>query len=503
MSIKAILTPKGLLVAHKTLTEKQWAGVKTDLTLNHTTRIGRKIYTKTLVCYREIVVNNVPYMLMPRHYDFATKLCITDICYVDRRNPGIELGQSTFLDANYVSPVKLFDDQQLAMDHIFAADDDGRLKGHNGRILVMNTGLGKTFCGGAFIAQHCMKALVIVPGLSAAGEWLKMFANYPYLTCGQYNGKVKEDGDVVVITIDSALADKIGGVPAHDYFAKFGTIVFDEIHDLPTPSRMEIFWRTSAANTLGLTATPDERPDGMYRMLDWFLGPIVRLSDIAPEKDADKINWRGHVTVVKYSGSDEYTREILQKNTGWRDHGATVKMLAEDPIRNSYILQRLRQLYDAGNNTYIFTFNRAHAERLFELTKLPIDKGGLGLPEKECALLMGGADLAYKEWAMTNCRAIFVTDSYGKQSISAGHMDAIINGTPFASNIVQRLGRILRRNGNVDIVRQIIDIVDVRLELRKMFNARKKGYDLKSFTNHSEIVDYKKIIVLPAATLTA
>jgi superfamily II DNA or RNA helicase len=565
--VKAYITPKGILINKSALTEAVWTDIRRDLTLIHNSVVGKKTYTKTLTCFKEIDIEGRAYMLLPRHYeigrgivlnhvykalvawqraqsddrkDVLKKVCwkvfdaaktaavdsisaarttltaskmltvaemsavrttieaaesaaraqiaenIPQLIYEDRRSVGITLLEDSFMNEDGEPEVRLMEDQQMIMDTIAAADESGRSSGKNGRILVMDTGLGKTFCGGQFIASHGGKGLVIVPGLPAAGEWIKMFAKYPRLKAAQYNGKSKKDGDVVVITIDSALRDTIHGRPFHEFFAQFTSIVFDEIHDFPTTTRMEIFWRTCAANTLGLTATPDERADGMGQMLEWFLGPIVRRTDVLAaagrDLETESIKWKGRVTKVHYKGAPEFTKILTQPVTGWRDYGATIKMLAKDPARNALILTSLRNLYDRGFNTYIFVLNRAHAEHLAKLATEPVVGGqGAGIPADKCALLMGGANPEYKEWALTNCRAIFVTDSYGKQSMSAGHMDALIQGTPFEANITQRLGRILRRNGDIEIERQIIDIIDDELPVKKMFNGRKIAYDAKKF----------------------
>jgi superfamily II DNA or RNA helicase len=59
-----------------------------------------------------------------------------------------------------------------------------------------------------------------------------------------------------------------------DLGARFGLVVFDEVHHLPGKVRREAATLCAAPLRLGLTATP-ERADGLHKDLDWLVGPEV------------------------------------------------------------------------------------------------------------------------------------------------------------------------------------------------------------------------------------
>jgi superfamily II DNA or RNA helicase len=56
--------------------------------------------------------------------------------------------------------------------------------------------------------------------------------------------------------------------------ARFGLLIFDECHHLPSDVRRDAARMSAAPMRLGLTATP-ERSDGRYADLDELIGPVV------------------------------------------------------------------------------------------------------------------------------------------------------------------------------------------------------------------------------------
>jgi superfamily II DNA or RNA helicase len=90
---------------------------------------------------------------------------------------------------------------------------------------------------------------------------------------------------------------------------------------------------------------------------------------------------------------------------------------------------------------------------------------------------MGGSTENDIQQAKNTGRIIMTTYSYSGTGVSINKMDALILATPRKSNMTQILGRIFRLKGNVDITRNIIDIVDTKICLKSQFYTRKKTYE--------------------------
>jgi len=138
-------------------------------------------------------------------------------------------------------------------------------------VVVLPTGAGKTYVATMAIAGRQRSTLVIVPTLDLLNQWYDILAAAFKRPVGIVGGGYYEPQDVTVTTYDSAHLhmDRLGN--------KFGLVVFDECHHLPSPSYQLAAHMSIAPFRLGLTATP-ERNDG--RGYEEVIGPIVYRKDI-------------------------------------------------------------------------------------------------------------------------------------------------------------------------------------------------------------------------------
>ncbi|MDF1666758.1 MAG: DEAD/DEAH box helicase, partial [Planctomycetota bacterium] len=90
---------------------------------------------------------------------------------------------------------------------------------------------------------------------------------------GIVGGGSYEIHDLTVTTYDSAY------IHLGNLGARFGLVIFDECHHLPSPSYAVSAKLSLAPFRLGLTATP-ERPDGRHVILDRVIGEVVYHKDI-------------------------------------------------------------------------------------------------------------------------------------------------------------------------------------------------------------------------------
>lgn len=134
-------------------------------------------------------------------------------------------------------------------------------------VVVLPTGAGKSFVAQMAIARKGRSALIVTPTLDLVSQWHMGLEHAFGFSCGLVGGGVYDIQDITVTTYDSAYLhmEKLG--------SRFGIIVFDEVHHLPSQTYALSALQCIAPYRLGLTATP-EREDSAYSY-EQLVGPIV------------------------------------------------------------------------------------------------------------------------------------------------------------------------------------------------------------------------------------
>jgi superfamily II DNA or RNA helicase len=140
-------------------------------------------------------------------------------------------------------------------------------------VVVLPTGAGKSHVAVLAIDEKRRHALVVAPTLDLVRQWYDLLTISFGGPVGLVGGGEHDVRPLTVSTYDSAFLhmDHLG--------ARFGLVVFDECHHLPSGSFALSAKGCLAPFRLGLTATP-ERPDGRDVDLDTLIGPIVYRRDI-------------------------------------------------------------------------------------------------------------------------------------------------------------------------------------------------------------------------------
>ena len=140
--------------------------------------------------------------------------------------------------------------------------------GKRGQI-VLPTGSGKSFVAHRIIQRVARNTLVVVPTLDLLNQWYSGFLEtFDIQTVGLLGGGYHDIQPLTITTYDSAFLH----MPR--YGNRFGLLVFDESHHLPSPTYLRSAVSSIAPFRLGLTATP-ERQDKRDKLLDEAIGPIV------------------------------------------------------------------------------------------------------------------------------------------------------------------------------------------------------------------------------------
>ncbi len=135
-------------------------------------------------------------------------------------------------------------------------------------VVVLPTGSGKSFVAIKAIEDAGRSALVIAPTLDLVEQWIRLLSEHFGETIGALGGGTYDPRDLTVSTYDSAVIhmERLGN--------RYGLIVFDEVHHLPSPTFRWAAEACLAPYRLGLSATP-ERPDGLHDLVDDLVGPVV------------------------------------------------------------------------------------------------------------------------------------------------------------------------------------------------------------------------------------
>jgi superfamily II DNA or RNA helicase len=165
---------------------------------------------------------------------------------------------------------------ELALEHRTArtpfehqAESIARWKANGNRgIVVLPTGAGKTFVAELAIIAVQRSTLVIAPTIDLMSQWYDVLSTAFDCKIGLLGGGYHEIEDITVSTYDSAY------IHGDNYGNRFGLVVFDECHHLPSSTYLMSSESMIAPYRLGLTATL-ERSDGREHMLDDRVGPVV------------------------------------------------------------------------------------------------------------------------------------------------------------------------------------------------------------------------------------
>jgi superfamily II DNA or RNA helicase len=363
--------------------------------------------------------------------------------------------------------------------------------GSAGCIVKMATGTGKTYEGAALIHELKVPTLVICHDSGDSNQWIKTLSTiFPEIRIGQYNGREKTDGDIIVGIINSMSASVFkytiySGHPKYPqrtieetsqkFFSRFGLIIYDECHLYSAKERAKIFRKAQAPCMMGISATPDENPN-KDPIIYWNLGPVIDAQKI-PGYENDEVTYKCKTTIVEYSGSPEYTKQIKNASTDETSTTLMIKQFSQDPHRLAVVRKYIKWLYKKGRNIVVFADRKEYLETISKSlsikSKIMVDDESY----ESVKTIVGGAKDKDMREATLASRIILTTYSYFGVGKSIKRLDALIFATPRRTGINQFIGRIFRRGSDNTIRRYIVDIVDANTSLKSQASARKKVYE--------------------------
>lgn len=333
-------------------------------------------------------------------------------------------------------------------------------KGRRGQI-IMPTGTGKTEVALAAMAQTSLATLVVAPVRDLMYQWHRRILKGLGYDAGILGDRTHNLRPVTVTTYDSA------AIHMAQIGARFGLLVFDEEHHLPSPSYREAAIKSVAAMRLGLTATA-HRHDGREADLDWLVGPVAYEMPFQQARgkslaEYEVVRVPVHLSSDEQQNYDRYARQVrhfiaerrkVQTSYTWQDlckesgrdaaarlalNAYYLKQAIED--RSSEKLRVLEDIFrlHTGQKTIVFAGSNMMAMDVSLRFLLPTILSHTRKKER-LAVLDGFAKSEFP---------VIVANRVLDEGVDVpeAKVAVVIGGQASTRQAKQRLGRILRKTG--------------------------------------------------------
>ena len=332
-------------------------------------------------------------------------------------------------------------------------------------VVVLPTGAGKSQLGVMAIDKKQRSALVIAPTLDLVRQWYALlratFGAEPGV--GVLGGGEHNVQPLTVSTYDSAYLhmEHLG--------ARFGLVIFDECHHLPSETYALASRQCIAPFRLGLTATP-ERADGREQLLEQLVGPLVYRREIgemsgeylaeyeteriavelAPEErdeyERERALYLGFVRAQGIRmGSPEGWREFIMRSSRSQQGRRAMQAYRKQrelafaaPAKLDYVAHLLHA--HRHDRTIVFTDDNATAYGISARLLIPVITHQTKISER-AEILARLSDGVYNA---------VVTSKVLNEGVDvpAANIAIVVSGSGSVREHVQRLGRILRKQGD-------------------------------------------------------
>ena len=334
---------------------------------------------------------------------------------------------------------------------------------HEGGILNLRCGIGKTVLALYIICQLKQKALIIVHKSFLMDQWIdriKQFIPNARIGIIRQDTVIIDECDIVLGMIQSI---SIRYYPKQT-FMNFGITIIDECHHAAAEMFSKALQKISSQYMIGLSATL-ERKDGLRCVFEWFLGiPVVSICNY----DKQNVN----VNIYNYYEEDENFKQVKYTKTNKTvQYSSIIDNIINSDKRNLLIINNVRKCIQQSRIILIITERRSHLEYLYNNILLIHNKVGkyMGGMKKE--------DLKKSE----DNDIIIGTYNMISEGFDLPKLNTLIFATPKA-DIEQSVGRILRSSSKSKHDPLIIDINDIsQKQLSNRSQKRKKYYKKNSF----------------------
>jgi superfamily II DNA or RNA helicase len=324
------------------------------------------------------------------------------------------------------------------------------------------TGAGKTRLALMAMAEVGRATLVLVPTLDLVAQWADVVREQLGIEAALIGGGTFAVGPVTVCTYASAARH------GAEFGNRFCFAVFDECHHLAGETFSQSAEVLIAPYRLGLSATL-ERPDGRHRLLDRLIGPQVYRQGIAELSGRYLADYETRMLhaeftapeLAAYQADRQVYRRFVEAHgialggaAGWQRFVFTATRTAEGREALAAFYRQRRLAFAAAakfdllagllrrhreERVLIFTNDNRTAYEISRRFLLPLITHQTKLAERKT--LLGG--FRSGRWPF------MVTSKVLNEGVDvpAASVAVIVSGSASVREHVQRLGRILRKDG--------------------------------------------------------
>lgn len=404
------------VIARASLTDREWADVKCDLTLE-SKEWGDKMQRVT--AYSETPTH----VRVPRFYGvqkFGPPETVT-----------LSAGAPMTGDWACTLVPKENRRQPEAIAKVKAAF---QTRNQWGGFLALPCGWGKTGCSLKIAVDvvrelegHPRRTLVVVPDSELLNQWVSRVQKFvPQAKVGILRQKKAQiEGYDIVIAMVHSLA-------AHDDYVgldTFGCLILDEAHHMSAPMFSQALRRVPAKYILALSATPRRNTDAETQWLHWYMGPTLFQPQRPPDENLlVRMLWYNQTTGKDVSTKGKVPRPLTH---------VMLQRMVNDVTRTRILSDVIVAYYrDPRRNILVIS---KRLEQLDQLSEWLL-KGQV--PATDIGLLTGS--VSEKDRAVHKTRRIVLSiEKLGKEGLDATHLNTLVVALPI-SGIEQPTGRIQR-----------------------------------------------------------
>jgi len=337
-------------------------------------------------------------------------------------------------------------------------------KTNGGGLICLGCGQGKTVIAINRASKLKKKTIVVVHKEFLVNQWIERIKQFlPDARIGKIQGpKFDIENKDIVIAMLQTLSQKNFEKGAFD---SFGLAVCDEAHHLSAEVFSRALPKIACEYTLGLSATP-KRKDGLSKVFEWYLGPIVYKQK---KKDKDDVN----INIINFSCNDPQYGIEITNYMGKVNIPTMITYIADLPIRNNRIINEIKNIMLEPKRKIIVLSDRRSQ---LNTIKNAIEENNIC----SVGLYVGGMkqeqlDISEKK------DLILSTFNMASEAMDIPLLNTLILATS-KSDIEQSVGRILRQKKEDRAVTPlIVDIVDNYSIFARQAIKRKKFFEKNDY----------------------
>ena len=439
--VKTILTDRGYAIVKEHFGFRDINRTKRELTVSPYVNENYAAKARPFPIYME----SFKKIYLPKHYGFETFGDPDKVKAVTNGND-IEVEFKGQLREKQLAPMEAF----------MKSCEKGSLslKSHGG-IISLPCGYGKTILALKLISRLQKKTLVIVHKEFLINQWKERIEEFlPGARVGLIQASKVDihNKDIVLGMLQSISMKEY----PEDTFKSFGFTIIDECHHIAAEVFSRSLPKINSQYLLGLSATP-KRKDGLSKVFNWFLGPMIYEIKI---RDGIKVD----VNVLEYNNKDEsYCKQEL---TGYGKicMPRMINNICNYKRRTKIIIELIIRLRNKGKKILVLSNRRQHLTDIYEIANnRNIDTVGY---------YVGG--MKQHELKESESKNILLgTYTMSSEGMDIPDLNAIIFASP-KSDIIQSIGRILRKQHETSPIAW--DIVDNFSPFSKQYIKRRTYY---------------------------